>query len=155
MESKMGKQSSSDKVKSEFQKFRDLAASGGSIVEKIERDDLPLSLVRPVVSRSAYAAENKVNLSIKETKLDEIIHKLFELKLNYFVKYAEEPTHIFMSRYVYYNLMQLHGIERYCELPHMTGGNPLKLLGMTVIITVGGADNQVFLNSSSNMFLSD
>jgi len=149
----MEKQSNSDKVKSEFQKFHDLAASGGSIVEKIERDDLPLSLVRPiVVSRSAYAAENKVDLSSKETKLDEIIHKLFELKLNYFVKYVEEPTHIFMSHYVYHNLMQLHGIERYCELPHMTGGNPLKLLGMTVVITVGGADNQVFLNSSSNMF---
>lgn len=81
--------------------------------------------------------------------------KLFELKLNYFVKHAEEPTHIFMSRYVYHSLMQLHDIERYCEFPHMTGGNPLKLLGMTVIITVGGADNQVFLNSSSNMFLSD
>lgn len=152
----MEKQFSSDKVKSEFKKFHDLAASGGSIVEKIERDDLPFPFTHPVgIDRNAYAVKNKVDLSIKETKLDEIIHKLFELKLNYFVKYAEEPTHIFMSRYVYHNLMQLHGIERYCELPHMTGGNTLKLLGMTVIITVSSADNQVFLNSSSNMFLSD
>lgn len=129
----MDKQPDLGKVNSGFKEFHDLAANGGSIVEKIERDDL----------------------STKETKLDEVIHKLFELKLNYFVKYAEEPTHIFMSRYVYHNLMQLYGIERYCELPHMTGGNPPKLLGMTVVITVSNADNQVFLNSSSNMFLSD
>lgn len=152
----MEKQPDLGKINSRFKEFHDLVANGGSIVDKIEHDDLPFSLVRPiVVSRSAYAAENKVDLSTKETKLDEVIHKLFELKLNYFVKHSEEPTHIFMSRYVYHNLMQLHGIERYCELPHMTGGNPPKLLGMTVVITVSNADNQVFLNSSSNMFLSD
>lgn len=91
----MKKQSNLDEVKSEFQKFHDLAASGGSIVEKIERDDLPFPFTRPI------------------------------------------------------------GIERYCEFPHTTGGNPPKVLGMTVVITTSGADNQVFLNSSSNMFLSD
>ena len=152
----MEKQPNLNEVKSEFQKFHDLAASGGSIVGKFERNDLPFPFTRPIgIDRNAYAVENKVNLSVKETKLDKIIHKLFELKLNYFAKYTEEPTHIFMSYYVYDNLMQLHGIERYCEFPHTTGGNPPKVLGMTVVITTSGADNQVFLNSSSNMFLAD
>lgn len=144
------------KVNSEFKKFHELVGNGGSIVEKIGRDGLTYPFTRPVgVSHIAYATENKVDLSVKETKLDEVIHKLFDLRLNYLTKHAEEPTHIFMSQYVYHNLMRLHGIERYFELSHMTGGNPFKLLGMTVVITVGGADNQVFLNSSSNMFLSD
>ena len=75
-------------------------------------------------------------------ELNKVITQLRKLQVNFIHKHGEEPTHIFMSRYVYHNLMQLHGIGRYCELPHMNEGNPAKLLGMTVVLTTSGAANQ-------------
>lgn len=152
----MDNQDIADKVNSELKKLHVSDTIGGYDVEKIELDDLPFPLKQPFgIDRILYAAENKVDLSVKETKLDEVIHKLFELKINYLAKYAEEPTHIFMSHHLFHNLIRLYGNERYCVLPHMNGGNPPSLLGMTVVFTISGADNQVFLSSGYNMFLFD
>lgn len=86
-------------------------------------------------------------------ELNKVITQLRKLQVNFIHKHGEEPTHIFMSRYVYHNLMQLHGIGRYCELPHMNEGNPAKLLGMTVVLTTSGAANQLFLSGFSDMYL--
>jgi len=88
-----------------------------------------------------------------EEKLNKVITKLRKIQVDFIHKYGEEPTHVFMSRYVYHNLMQLHGIGRYCEFPHMNEGNPTKLLGMTVVFTTSGADNQLFLSGFSSMYL--
>lgn len=86
-------------------------------------------------------------------ELNKVITQLRKLQVDFIRKHGEEPTHIFMSRYVYHNLMQLYGIGRYCELPHMNEGNPPKLLGMTVVLTTSGAANQLFLSGFSDMYL--
>ena len=86
-------------------------------------------------------------------RLNKVITQLRKLRVDFIRKHGEEPTHIFMSRYVYHNLMQLYGIGRYCELPHTNEGNPPKLLGMTVVLTTSGAANQVFLSGFSDIYL--
>ena len=84
-------------------------------------------------------------------ELDEFIYKLSKLQIDYFIKYNEEPTHVFISNHMYRRLKQFHATGKgYCELSNNTSD---EILGMKVVLIVNSEDNQIFLNGNSNMFL--